>query len=136
MDPFAVHPKGNPMKMLSGVLAATAVLLSACGTPLPESTEGPVTPSEVRTREQALQGACYVRVECTDGSSVACSGTASNCFSAVDPSRGSYVSCNGTSTYCAMPNQESCIVRDGLPCNGDSECGYSGACIGYICWCV
>ncbi|HZI11840.1 MAG TPA: hypothetical protein VE153_15760 [Myxococcus sp.] len=114
------------MKMLSGVLVVTAVLLSACGTPPPEGNAGAVEPEQLRTSEQALRGDCSVSVMCGDGNPISCPGTGSTCASGFDSYYGvEYVVCNGNYTFCPM-STGNCL--SGKRCSTNGDCGMDGMC--------
>jgi hypothetical protein len=114
------------MKMMSGVLVVTAVLLSACGTQPPEITAGAVDPVAVRTTEQALRGNCSVSIECGDGSFINCSGTGSACSSGFESYYGlEYVECNANHKFCPM-STDTCM--SGKRCRTSSDCGMDGVC--------
>jgi hypothetical protein len=114
------------MKLLSGVLVVTAVLLSACGTPPPEGTAGAVDPASLRTNEQALRGNCTATVECGDGSVISCPGTGSACSSGFESYYGlEYVACNGVHTFCPM-STGNCL--SGKRCTSNGDCGVDGMC--------
>jgi hypothetical protein len=128
------------MKMLAGVLAVAAVLLSACGTPPPpEGPAGNVDPANLRTNEQALRGACSVTVECGDGTTRSCPGSGSSCSAGFDSYYGiEYVVCNGTDyRFCPM-STGNCL--EGKRCTSNADCGVDGACITsgtrQVCTCI
>lgn len=119
---------------MNGLLVAAAVLLHACGTQSPEGTAGAVDPAVLRTTEQALRGNCSVTVECGDGTTISCQGSASACSSGFDSWYGlEYVDCNGSHTHCPSATG---YCKEGKRCRTTSDCGVDGVCTAQgICAC-
>ncbi len=103
------------MKLLSGVLVVTAVLLSACGAPPAEGTTAAGEPVEARTSEYALRGDCSVSVQCSDGSTRSCNGTSSSCSAGVTNGI-ERVTCNGSTTSCPTAPPPLCSVEGTRRC--------------------
>ncbi|AKQ69415.1 putative lipoprotein [Myxococcus hansupus] len=105
------------------------VMLTACGTPPSESQAPAGAEEHVVSQEAALRGDCYVTVECANGSTRECSGSAFSCTSG--PAYNGHVSCDGVVTACGLINdpQPTCNtcsrISDGCCnpfCFGDPDC--------------
>ncbi len=120
------------MKLLSGVLVVTAVLLSACGAPPAEGTSSTVDPANLQTTEQALRGDCSVSVQCADGTSRHCNGSSGSCSSSV-VSGIERVTCNGVVNSCPTVTAPTC--NHGAYCITASDCGVDAFCQSKRCVC-
>jgi|GEM_PF-3849538 len=115
------------MKLFAKAVVIATLLLSACGTPPPEGAAGAVTPSEMQTSAQALQGACSITLYCQNGTHISCSGSSRSC--ALSSYGLEYVYCDGVTKYCTTtPPIPDCVRTEGHGCNTDIDCGESSVC--------
>jgi hypothetical protein len=92
------------MKMMAGVLVVAVMMLTGCGAaPAEEQLLAEAAASseqQSQTQELTVAGSCTVSLQCSNGSSVSCSGTNGACSASA--ANGGSVTCNSVPKNCGL----------------------------------